>query len=54
MKKTMYKACVTSGMNNFNGTWKRVYTDGEKLYIKVKGEYKCITGTPAADMLVKE
>jgi hypothetical protein len=53
MTKTIYKACVAAGMS-VNATWKRVYTDGDKLYIKVKGGYKCITGTPAADMLVEE
>lgn len=54
MKRTKYTTCVSAGMNNYNGTWKRVYTDGEKLYIKNHGEYICITDTPAEEMMIED
>ncbi len=54
MQKTEFTACVSSGMNNYNGTWKRVYTDGEKFYIKTKDGYICISGTEAEKMMVRD
>ena len=54
MKKTEFTACVSSGMNNYNGTWRRVYTDGEKFYIKTKDGYICISGTEAEKMMVRD
>ena len=54
MKKTEYTTITSWGMNNYNGTSKRVYTDGEKYYIRDHGEYVCISGTPAEKMMSKD
>lgn len=54
MEKTKFKTCVTWSMSNINGTWKRVYTDGEKFYIKTKDGYKCISGTESEKMMVED
>lgn len=53
MKKTEYKVMVSAGV--VKSTWKRVYADETgKRYIKEKGEYKCIEGTPCIDLMEKD
>lgn len=43
MKRTPYSVMVSWGMNNFNGTWRRVYEDDKHLrYIRTKNGYECI------------
>ena len=52
MKKTNYTTMVSSGY--VNSKWQRVYTDGDRFYVKVKGEYIDITDTPCAEMMVED
>jgi len=55
MRRTKYTTCVSSGMNNYNGTWKRVYTDDiGNYYVKENGVYVCINGTPSEEMMTED